>query len=144
MNVAIAFSDDTISINNVNYKLEDVEGNYIIRRQMLKLLYAFAGLFLLLEFIYLSSMSLFLYLSIPIVETNLVLLLMIYPYFLIGKKIMRKYYFPELVLTTNGIVVLRMIEWPKYKTTVATIRSRVKNIRINYYVDPTSGTSYRP
>ena len=30
MNVAIAFSDDTISINNVNYKLEDVEGNYII------------------------------------------------------------------------------------------------------------------
>jgi len=132
MNIEFSMTDDTISINNVNYRLKDIEGNYIINRQMLKLIYAFLGLFVLVMLIMVGFVTLTQLTSVPLNVGYFVLILMVYPSFLIGKGIMRMYYFPELVLTFNGKVVFRMIEWPKYKTTVETIRNRVANIKVRY------------
>ena len=136
MNADISLSVDTININGQSYDLNRVEGSYIINRQMLKLLYALLGLLVLVVFVLVVFTTLFAMASVPGNVIYLVLALMVYPSFLIGRAILKKYYFPELVLMINGIVVLRIVEWPRYRSVVETIRGRVTNIKVSYPLNP--------
>lgn len=135
MNTDISLSANTLNISGKSYELESVEGSYIINRQTLKLLYAFMGLFWLVFLVLIAFITLTQVTSIPGNLSYLVLVLMVYPSFLIGRAILKRFYFPELVLTSNGKVVLRIVEWPKYHSIIETIKGRVTNIKVSYPLD---------
>ena len=139
MNVNVSIASNTITINDENYDLDNVEGSYIINRQMIKVLYAFLGLFFLVFFVLVAFITLTQVTSVPGNLSYLVLALMAYPSFIIGRTILKKFYFPELVLRSNGKIVLRMVEWPKYRSTIETIRCRITNIKITYRIIPQIG-----
>lgn len=139
MNMNISISDDTITINERKYDLDSIEGNYIINRQMIKVLYAFLGLFLLVVFVLVAFITVTQVTSVNGNLSYLVLALMAYPSFIIGRTILKRFYFPELVLMSNGKILLRIVEWPKYRSTIETIRSRITNIKVSYHIRPQIG-----
>ena len=139
MNADISLSVDTININGQSYDLNRVEGSYIINRQMLKLLYALLGLLVLVVFVLVVFTTLFAMASVPGNVIYLVLALMVYPSFLIGRTILKRFYVPELVIMFDGIVILRIVEWPRNRPVVETIRNRVTNIKVSYPLNPLFG-----
>ena len=139
MNANFSLSVDTININGQSYDLNRVEGSYIINRQMLKLLYALLGLLVLVVFVLVVFTTLFAMASVPGNVIYLVLALMVYPSFLIGRTILKRFYVPELVIMFDGIVILRIVEWPRNRPVVETIRNRVTNIKVSYPLNPLFG-----
>ena len=139
MNANFSLSADTININGQSYDLNRVEGSYIINRQMLKLLYALLGLLVLVVFVLVVFTTLFAMASVPGNVIYLVLALMVYPSFLIGRTILKRFYVPELVIMSDGIVILRIVEWPRNRPVVETIRNRVTNIKVSYPLNPLFG-----
>ncbi len=139
MNANFSLSVDTININGQSYDLNRVEGSYIINRQMLKLLYALLGLLVLVVFVLVVFTTLFAMASVPGNVIYLVLALMVYPSFLIGRTILKRFYVPELVIMSDGIVILRIVEWPRNRPVVETIRNRVTNIKVSYPLNPLFG-----
>lgn len=139
MNMDISLSGDAININGKSYDFSNIKGSYIINRQMLKLMYAFLGLFVLVIVESVALNTLFMLFGLPPMADHaliLVLVLMAYPYFLMGRTILRKYYFPELVLMVDGKVVLRLVEWPRYRSLVETIRGKLTNIKVTVPMNP--------
>ncbi len=139
MNANFSLSADTININGQSYDLNRVEGSYIINRQMIKLLYAFLGLFVLIIVVLVAFITLFQMTSVPLNVVYLVLVFMVYPSFLIGRTILKRFYVPELVIMSDGIVILRIVEWPRNRPVVETIRNRVTNIKVSYPLNPLFG-----
>ena len=139
MNANFSLSTDTLSINGQSYDLNRVEGSFIIKRQMIKLLYAFLGLFVLINAVLVAFITLFAMASVPGNVIYLVLALMVYPSFLIGRTILKRFYVPELVIMSDGIVILRIVEWPRNRPVVETIRNRVTNIKVSYPLNPLFG-----
>ena len=139
MNADVSLTSDTIVINGNSYDLRNVEGSFIIKRQMIKLIYAFLGLVWLIVAVLVAFITLTQITSVPGNLSYLVLALMAYPSFLIGRAIMKRFYVPELVIMSNGIVILRIVEWPRNRPVVETIRNRVTNIKISYPLNPLYG-----
>jgi hypothetical protein len=139
MNADVSLTSDTIVINGNSYDLRNVEGSFIIKRQMIKLIYAFLGLVWLIVAVLVAFITLTQVTSVPGNLSYLVLALMAYPSFLIGRAIMKRFYVPELVIMSNGIVILRIVEWPRNRPVVETIRNRVTNIKISYPLNPLYG-----
>lgn len=139
MNADVSLTSDAIVINGNSYDLRSVEGSFIIKRQMIKLLYAFLGLLVLIIAVLVGFITLTQVTSVPGNLSYLVLALMAYPSFLIGRTILKRFYIPELVVMSNGIVILRIVEWPRNKPVVETIRSRVTNIKVSYPLNPLFG-----
>jgi hypothetical protein len=106
---------------------------------MLKLLYALLGLLVLVVFVLVVFTTLFAMASVPGNVIYLVLALMVYPSFLIGRTILKRFYVPELVIMSDGIVILRIVEWPRNRPVVETIRNRVTNIKVSYPLNPLFG-----
>jgi hypothetical protein len=139
MNADVSLTSDTIVINGNSYDLRNVEGSFIIKRQMIKLIYAFLGLVWLIVAVLVAFITLTQVTPVPGNLSYLVLALMAYPSFLIGRAIMKRFYVPELVIMSNGIVILRIVEWPRNRPVVETIRNRVTNIKISYPLNPLYG-----
>ena len=139
MNADVSLTSDTIVINGNSYDLRNVEGSFIIKRQMIKLIYAFLGLVWLIVAVLVAFITLTQVTFVPGNLSYLVLALMAYPSFLIGRAIMKRFYVPELVIMSNGIVILRIVEWPRNRPVVETIRNRVTNIKISYPLNPLYG-----
>lgn len=139
MNANVSLTPDAIIINGNSYDLRSVEGSFIVKRQMIKLMYAFLGLFVLIVVVLVAFITLTQVTSAPVNLYYLVLVLMAYPSFLIGRAILKRYYVPELVLMYNERVILRIVEWPRNRPVVETIRNRVNNIKISFPLNPLFG-----
>ena len=70
--------------------------------------------------------------SAPVNLYYLMLVLMAYPSFLLGRAILKRYYVPELVLMYNERVIFRIVEWLRNRPVVETTRNRINNIKISY------------